>query len=135
LDDGAAVAAGVSVTTSKRYAAGGCKLRRRVTVEPASVRACDDVLELLAELGHAQGKSERAIEMLAAADILRDRIHTPLWPPALERHERLSEALLTDMGRESHEAAYEHGTTLDDDDLYELAMESTEPAALTATTG
>jgi hypothetical protein len=41
---------------------------------------------------------------------------------------------MTAVGRESYEAAYEHGTTLDDDALYALGMELTEPAPLAAPT-
>ena len=96
--------------------------------EAGMTYAGDDLLEMLAEVGHADGKSERAIEILAAADILRERIRTPLWPPAAARHERLVDSLVAAVGRESYEAAYAQGMRLDDNELYELAMELTEPA-------
>ena len=98
--------------------------------EAGMTYAGDDVLEILAELGHADGNSELAIEILAAADILRERIRTPLWPPAAARHERLVDSLVAAVGRESYDAAYDRGTRLDDNELYELAMELTEPALM-----
>ena len=97
--------------------------------EAGMTYAGDDLLEMLAEVGHADGKSERAIEILAAADILRERIRTPLWPPAAERHERLVDELAGAVGRDSYDAAYERGTRLDDNELYDLAMALTEPAS------
>ena len=93
--------------------------------------AGDDVLEILSEVGLAQGESVAAIEILAAADILRERIRTPLWPPAAERHERLVDSLVGVVGQESYDAAYARGTRLDDNELYELAMKLTEPASVT----
>jgi len=51
--------------------------------------AGDDALDVLARVEHAEGHDEKAVTLLAAADVLRRQLHTPLWPPALERHERL----------------------------------------------
>jgi hypothetical protein len=60
-----------------RRAAG--KPRLLYVKEPAEVS--DGPLETLAQLEHADGEDERAVELLSAADSLRARLHTPLWPP------------------------------------------------------
>jgi len=71
--------------------------------------------------------------VLAAADILRERINTSLWPTAQERHERLVDGLRGAVGLTSYAAAYERGTRIDDAELYDLAMQLTEHSALAPT--
>jgi predicted ATPase len=84
--------------------------------------AGDDALDILARVEHAEGRDERAIALLAAADALRRRLHTPLWPPALERHERLLAELRETVGDAAFEAAYARGEALDVADAQELAL-------------
>ncbi len=83
--------------------------------------ASDDVLDILARIEHADGEHEPAIALLAAADSLRQRLHTPLWAPALERHERLLAELRAAVGDAAFEAAYARGATLDVDEVKEIA--------------
>jgi predicted ATPase len=82
--------------------------------------AGDDTLDILARIEHAEGEPERAIALLAAAEILRERLHTPLWPLAFERQERLLAELRAAVGDEAFEAAYARGATLDALDVGEM---------------
>jgi predicted ATPase len=82
----------------------------------------DEVLDILARVEHAEGEHERAVALLAAAEALRERLHTPLWAPDLERHERLLAELRAAVGDEAFQAAYTRGATLDVDDLQEVAL-------------
>ena len=84
--------------------------------------AADDTLEILARIEHADGEHERAIALLAAADIIRNRLNTPLWPPEVERHERLLAELRAAVGDEAFEAAYVRGAALDVDDAQEIVL-------------
>lgn len=71
--------------------------------------------------------------MLAAAEVLRGRLHTPLWPLARERHERLLDELREALGDGAFVAAYARGGTLDLDDVCEIVdrlyAESRAPAS------
>jgi predicted ATPase len=84
--------------------------------------AGDDALDVLARVEHAEGHAERAITLLAAAEVLRLRLHTPLWPPALERHERLLAELQEIVGEPAFDAAYARGAGLDVAEAQELAQ-------------
>jgi tetratricopeptide (TPR) repeat protein len=72
--------------------------------------AGDDLLELLARIEHVDGANERAVELLAAADSLRSRLNTGLWPPQLARHEAFVTELRAALGDGPFEAAYERGS-------------------------
>jgi hypothetical protein len=100
-----------------RRAAG--KPRLLYVKEPAEVS--DGPLETLAQLEHADGEDERAVELLSAANSLRARLHTPLWPPALARHERLLEELRERLGEEAFAASRERGAAIDPGELQEMA--------------
>jgi hypothetical protein len=63
-----------------------------------------------------------AIALLAAAEVLRERLHTPLWPLALERQERLLAELREIVGDAAFEAAYTQGATVDADDVQEIVL-------------
>jgi predicted ATPase len=84
--------------------------------------ASDEILDILARIEHAEGEHEPAIALFGAADSLRERLHTPLWAPALERHERLLAELRAAVGSAAFEAAYARGATLDADDAQEIAL-------------
>jgi hypothetical protein len=84
--------------------------------------AGDDALDVLARIEHAEGRPERAIALLAAADGVRRRTHIPLWPPALERHERLLAELRSRVGDAAFDEAYARGTTVDADGAAEIAL-------------
>jgi predicted ATPase len=84
--------------------------------------AGDDTLDILARVEHAEGEHERAIALLAAAEVLRERLHTPLWPLALERQERLLAELREIVGDAAFEAAYTRGATVDADDVQEIVL-------------
>lgn len=83
--------------------------------------AADDVLDILARVEHAEGEHERAIALLAAAEVLRRQLHTPLWAPAQGRHERLLTELRTAVGEAAFEAAYAQGAALDVEDVQDIA--------------
>jgi predicted ATPase len=83
--------------------------------------AGDDALDILARVEHAEGHDERAIALLAGAETLRQRLRTPLWVPARERHERLLAELRENVGDAAFQAAYARGEALDVDDAQELA--------------
>jgi non-specific serine/threonine protein kinase len=83
--------------------------------------ALDEPLEILARLEHAAGEDECAVELLAAADGLRARLHTPLWPPALARHEQLLETLRDRLGPDAYDAARDRGAAIDPNELQALA--------------
>jgi predicted ATPase len=84
--------------------------------------AGEDLLELLARIARVDGGDEHAVELLAAADSLRERLHTPRWQPALERHEAFLEALRAALGAHRFEAAYERGRAQDVAEAQEAAM-------------
>ena len=84
--------------------------------------AGDDLLEILARMEHVDGADERAVELLAAADSLRARLGTPLWPPVLARHEAFAAELRSELGDEGFEAAYERGRSQDAAQVQEAAM-------------
>jgi len=83
--------------------------------------AGDGLLDLLAWIESADGEYERAVELLASADRLREQLGTPLWPPARKKRESFMEELRTAMGDEAFDAAYERGTTLDPGGVRETA--------------
>lgn len=83
--------------------------------------AADDVLDILARIEHAEGAYENAIMHLAAADVLRQRLHTPLWAPVQERQEQLLAELRHTVGEAAFETAYTRGMTFDVDDVQEMA--------------
>ena len=85
--------------------------------------AGDDLLEILARIEHVDGADERAVELLAAADGLRERLNTPMWQPALERHEAFVAELRAALGEQQFEAAYERGRTQDVAEVQEAAMQ------------
>ena len=88
----------------------------------------DEPLEILALLEHGDGADERAVELLAAADGLRARLHTPLWPPAHARHEQLLETLRERLGDDAYDTAYERGAAIDPGELHGLARRLNRPA-------
>ena len=85
------------------------------------VYGADDALDILARIEHADGREERAIALFGAADNLRKRFDIPLWAPAHERQVRLLAELREHLGDAAFDAAYLRGTTLDIDDVQELA--------------
>ena len=91
--------------------------------------AGDDALDILARIEHAEGEHERAIALLAAAEILRDRLHTPLWPLVRERQEQLLAELRQIVGDEAFEVAYTRGATVEVDDVQEIALRLGRPVS------
>jgi hypothetical protein len=75
---------------------------------------------ILARIEHAEGEHEHAVAHLAAAEVLR-RLHTPLWPLAQERQERLLAELREIVGEAAFVAAYTRGTKLEIEDVQEIA--------------
>jgi tetratricopeptide (TPR) repeat protein len=50
--------------------------------EAGIVYAGADVLDVLGQIEHMDGRPDRATELLGAADALRVRLHSPIWGPA-----------------------------------------------------
>jgi hypothetical protein len=90
--------------------------------------AADDVLDILGRIEHAEGEHEDAVTHLAAAAVLRQRLHTPLWAPVQERQDRLLAELRQTVGEAAFEAAYTRGTSLDSEDVQEIAPSLTRVA-------
>jgi predicted ATPase len=85
------------------------------------VYASGDVLDVLAQIEHADGRHEPAAELLGAADALRARLHSPLWGPAVERHERFVDELRELLGEAAFAKLYDRGHALSPGDVDELA--------------
>ena len=83
--------------------------------------ASDDLLDILGRITYAEGDRERATELLAAADRLREQLGTVLWPPVVERRAYLIEELRNTLGGEQFEAAYARGRKLDVPDVQRRA--------------
>jgi hypothetical protein len=90
--------------------------------------AADDVLDIHGRIEHAEGEHEDAVTHLAAAAVLRQRLHTPLWAPVQERQDRLLAELRQTVGEAAFEAAYTRGTSLDSEDVQEIAPSLTRVA-------
>jgi hypothetical protein len=90
--------------------------------EAGIVYASADVLDVLAQIEHADGRYEPAAELLGAADALRVRLHSPLWGPAVERHERLVEELRDSLGEAAFHERYDVGQALAPGDANDLAV-------------
>jgi predicted ATPase len=90
--------------------------------------AADDVLDILGRIEHAEGEHEDAVTHLAAAAVLRQRLHTPLWAPVQERQDRLLAELRQTVGEAAFEAAYTRGTSLDSEDVQQIAPSLTRVA-------
>ena len=60
--------------------------------------------------------------LLGAADALRVRLHSPLWGPAVERHERLVEELRDSLGEAAFHERYDVGQALAPGDANDLAV-------------
>ena len=93
------------------------------------VYASGDVLDVLAQIEHADGRHEQAVELLGAADALRVRLHSPLWGPAVERHQRFVNGLRELLGAAVFAGLYDRGQALGPGEVEELAARIATAAA------
>jgi len=93
------------------------------------VYASGDVLDVLAQIEHADGRHEQAVELLGAADALRVRLHSPLWGPAVERHQRFVNGLRELLGAAVFAELYDRGQVLGPGEVEELAARIATAAA------
>ena len=80
--------------------------------EAGIVYASADVLDMLGQIEHMDGRPDQATEPLGAADALRVRLHSPIWGPAAERHERLLDDLRALLGEDVFTELYARGQAL-----------------------
>jgi predicted ATPase len=110
--------AGDSPMEARRFIRRSLEHMREAGIAYASA----DVLDVLAQIEHADGRYEPAAELLGAADALRVRLHSPLWGPAVERHERLVEELRDSLGEAAFHERYDVGQALAPGDANDLAV-------------
>jgi hypothetical protein len=91
--------------------------------------AGDGLIDVLAWIAFKGGDCEQAVELVAAADRLREELGTPLWPTVFTKRARFGEELRAAVGDEAFEAAYERGRTLDPADVRENARRLSSGAA------
>jgi tetratricopeptide (TPR) repeat protein len=70
-----------------------------------------DLLETLASCTTASNDHEQAAELLGAASAARERMHVPVWGPALGRRQQLEATLRAALGDDRFAAAQERGRT------------------------
>jgi len=87
------------------------------------------LIDVLAWIAFKEGDCEQAVELVAAADRLREELGTPLWPTVFTKRARFGEELRAAVGDEAFEAAYERGRTLDPADVRENARRLSSGAA------
>ena len=90
--------------------------------EIGNKRGIAGCLEAFAGLAHAQGRSERAVQLFGSADALREAIGSPMPPVERAGHEH-SVATLRDMfGAEYFKTAWTVGRKMTMEQAIELAM-------------
>jgi hypothetical protein len=136
LGDELAVALGLINLACARLA-GGSSAEARAFIcrsldhmrEAGIVYASADVLDVLGQIEHMDGRPDQATELLGAADALRVRVHSPIWGPAADRHERLLDDLRALLGDDVFTELYARGQALAPRDAEELASRiATAPA-------
>ena len=92
--------------------------------------ASDDLFDILARIELAEGEPLQAVELVAAAQNLREQHHTPLWPAALARHKVFLDELRASVGVEAFDEAYARGWALDLVEVRETARRLTSDAPI-----
>jgi tetratricopeptide (TPR) repeat protein len=85
-------------------------LRKRESLRPIGTTATS--LEGLAGVAIAQGQVARAGTLLGAADALRARCGTPIWPALRPLYERIVKAVRETQGDKAFQAAWEQGQAM-----------------------
>jgi predicted ATPase/DNA-binding CsgD family transcriptional regulator len=80
------------------------------------------ILESFAEYAAAVGQSSAVVQLVAAATVLRDRIHAPRSPGSAERVQQLVNTSMRRLGRQSADEAWTTGQSLSGEEAAAVAQ-------------
>ncbi len=94
------------------------ELYRSLQGKPGIVRT----LESLATVAIIEERARIAAQLFGAVEMLRENIHLPLMPSAVEEHARYVERVRAALGQPAFDAAWTEGRALSPDQAIELAL-------------
>jgi predicted ATPase len=100
----------------------------------AAVRLYDGLsygLEAAAGLASSEGRSEEAVQLLGAADGLRDEVGVPIWGPRLTRFRAHTASLRDALGADVFDSCWAEGRALDYDSALAHARATLRPSDAT----